>query len=318
MRIAIALAAALALAGCGKKEKGGQDGGNGLPAAEDLSAFKPQAQELKARLLSGFVSQGFIVSMDGPTVIETGDAAIFTGESLLFLSCAEGQPVQDALIAAIHAAGGMIPRFAVPDPASDRPTSRDMVLGVMLGFLYRADACPDQRPAIEASWAEHHGYVKAMGGDLGPGTGNDLGSLHWLWDRASIALHATDNATDKGIFELGMTSTARSIHDLKSACYPMHLGDIQILAAAHMGDAVSDSAHQLFCGESDGMDLPLTDWLCGRRAASDWLAAFKQDEYQFRHQRCGGWEGPDGKGHQHPDVDFLLEYWLAGGTFDAG
>ncbi len=54
-----------------------------------------------------------------------------------------------------------------------------------------------------------------------------------------------------------------------------------------------------------GVDIPLIDHKCGRGDLKGWIDAFKFNEWEYRHQRSGKWEQPDGDGDETPGLDLI-------------
>jgi hypothetical protein len=73
-----------------------------------------------------------------------------------------------------------------------------------------------------------------------------------------------------------------------------------------LGGKISSESRNVFCAATKGAGLPTTDSWCGRGGLDTWLDSFVYNTWQYRHQRCPGWEVADGAGDDQPAVDELV------------
>lgn len=283
-----------------------------LPAAEDLSTFA-NFKASRVAQLPAFTDLGGYIAGRGMTWLSQGDAALFTSLTGLALTCEQRQPYLDTIVHSIHDHGGMIPRHD-PDVASaNGPSTRDQVSGVALFFVDTFQACPQFQPEIITAWTEHVSYVEKTGA-LGPTADGALLTFHWLWGAVGQYFGvAGAGGGSKQEWEAGLTLTAEGIVAELNACYPIHIGTIQAITAAKIGQAMSGTARAAFCDSTHGLDLPMTRWYCEDEPAARWLATFQPDVWAYRHQRCPAWESPDAQGAHWLGTDFLALDALAGG-----
>jgi hypothetical protein len=319
-RIAVLFVLALVVLGCGKKKGADPEPAPappapkhaGLPDAEDLSSYDGQYKNAVARALAGNLDKDGFVAVKKPdgSFDDQGDGAYFTGILLGSVDCQAGAALLATLVKDISDNGGMIGSHN-PLLKEDRPTSRDQVTGVMFGLVQRWINCPADRPAITDAWAKHVAYVKGNDGLLGPTLDGEMLTLHWLWGAVGkfFGVDAAGGGS-KPEFEAGIITTAAAVNATHSACYPVATGTLQAVTAAKIDKPLSDAGHDLFCAAARGLDLPLTDWFCGGKAAT-WLTSYAEDTWVYRHQRCPGWENPDANGNQTPGVDEMVSYELA-------
>lgn len=282
-----------------------------IPAAEDLSELDALDSQLVARLKARHLDAGFTVSLtrgDNPEVRDRGDSALFTGLTVAALGCDEGREIFDALVKDIRDHGGRIHRHPNVD---DVDTSRDMMIGVAMGFLSRARRCPEDAEVIRETWALHRAYVLELGdGKLYPDAGNDKqinGGLVWLWDKVAIKLGASGDAprSSKTSWEAGLVAAPLVPVAAKTACFPIHLTAVEVLIANEVGAPVSSFARLSWCRPTRGAGLPMVEWLCEREPAKNWLASYAIDgPIVYQHQRCR-WETESGEA-TGPGVDFLV------------
>lgn len=296
----------------GEKGKAGEEPAKAsLPPAEDVSSFDGEAAALTERLLARNLDEDGQVAVrreDG-SFDDQGDAGIFTGLAVAALGCEAGAPLLAALLKAIDDNGGMIPRHNPLVESRNGPTTRDQVAGVMLGLVERWQRCPDDRLAIRTAWQKHVAYVERIGA-LGPTLDGALLSMRWIWGAVGQYFGAGGGGGSRQQFEAAAAATADKVRLGRSACFPIHVETLEMIAAAKIGQPVSEAALAAFCGFTK-VDLGLTEWLCQRRPAADWLASFKRDAWVYAFQRCPAWEAPDGGQASSPSLDALLLWRLA-------
>jgi hypothetical protein len=318
MRILIVL---LALIGCGRSESEKPKTVNSSPPAEDVSRFDAKYNLLEARLLTEYLESGFPVSREGGEARDRGDAALFAGIAIGTLDCEAGRSIFEAIAATVGAAGGMIYRHPLLEPQTalkHGPTSRDAMIGVQFGLVSRWRRCPEDRQTIADLWALHRNYVEELGnGRLFPGAGEDKqinGGLFWLWDRTAnfFGINANAPRVPKERFNTDLIATASAIVAAKQACYPLHLGMLQMLTAELIGSPVNSFTRFSWCSATNGTGNPMIEWFCERGSPSSWLDNYSLESgFKYQHQKCK-WQDADGVKELGPGLDFLLLKRLAG------
>lgn len=90
----------------------------------------------------------------------------------------------------------------------------------------------------------------------------------------------------------------------KHHCFRIHLSTLIFLSLEEMGYSTTKF---LYCQAAKPADIPLADFICGDKRWRAFFDTYQTDEWEYRHQRCGSWENPDGKWDIHyPDLDYLL------------
>lgn len=319
MRILIAL---LVLTACGKSNDHPLPSTqSSLPPTEDVSHLDARYAELEQRLLTQHLEAGFPVSRKGDEARDRGDAALFAGIAIGTLDCEAGRPIFEALDRTIRAAGGMIYRHPLLEPqtaAKHGPSSRDALIGAQFGLVSRWRRCPEDRPAIANLWALHRGYVEGLGeGRLYPGAGEDKqinGGLWWVWDRTAnyFGINGDAPRVTKERFQTDLIATATGTVAAKQACYPLHLGMLQMLTAVLIDSPVNSFTRFSWCQATRGSGNPMVEWWCERQPAASWIDTYTVDSgYIYRHQRCK-WESAEGTDQVGPGLDFLVLKRLAG------
>jgi hypothetical protein len=266
-------------------------------------------------LLTEYLESGFPVSRAGAEARDRGDAALFAGIAIGTLDCEEGRPIFEAIAATVGAKGGMIYRHPLLEPQTEfkhGPTSRDAMIGVQFGLVSRWRRCPEDRPAIADLWALHRNYVDGLGkGRLFPGAGEDKqinGGLFWLWDRTAnfFGLNGDAPRVTKERFQTDLIATASGIVAAKQACYPLHLGVLEMLTAFLIDSPVNSFTRFSWCSATNGTDNPMLDWFCERKSPSAWLDNYSlAPGNKYQHQTCK-WQHTDGGDELGPGLDFLL------------
>lgn len=281
---------ALGLASCGKEP----DHAEPEPSPPPIPELYRAAAELTA---AEFVDGARIVSRGDPTK-KPGDGLTFAGVWLYAAPCDLSAPLGDALAGEIVARGGIISRH----PSLADEVTLDGALA-----LYRGVAEQVRRCGKADTWREairlHRDYVNAHAGRMNPGSDSTLlPPFDYPLERiaAGLGLAPMPSAIDLRALEIAVGTWAHAVVTTHSACFRIHLGYLALTAPEALGDDVHRAT---FCAGAVGADIPLIDHYCGRGDLKAWVAGYERDLWEYRHQRCGGWETPDGKGIRHPGVD---------------
>ena len=297
-----------ALAGCSKAEE--------KPEQEPIE--EPYTTEHAAgveRVESKFLDRGFVVSVnqDG-TLHAQGDSLLFTSLFVASVRCDQALFSEQALQRMILVGGGQVRRH--PDINA---ATIDGVIGLFRAASRRyklgcAGAWPEVIAAFKAYTDANHGAFNERSA-----SGLDAFdyALRALVDRFS---GGTDGDFDNGArdaFADAMANWAVAVQvgyeawkagagleDPPSA-YRVHLALQGLETLEDLGIGVPGFARDKFCAATKYMEMPTVNHWCGRNHIREWLPTFRYNEWEFRHQRAGRWETPDGQGRERPGVDYL-------------
>lgn len=292
---------------------------SGLPGSQDLSQFDGRYRELSSRLLSQFLENGYVVSRDSRgKAMHQGDSLIWSGIAMASLSCADAPRIMDSVLRSIERHDGRILRIdPLPSNYQGNETSRDAETGALFGFTTLSLRCPQYRTQLARAWERHHNFVERHG-RLHEGNNPNFyinPSFQFVWDLVSHHFLGTARPSSESLhmFEAGVTLSSTNIRSRKEACYPNHLSTLLMVTAARLGMPVNHLTRREFCHQTRGLGLPLTDWYCERGDAREFLAGYQLNQWEYRHQRCTGWESPDvDPGDTSPGVDYLVFKTMAG------
>lgn len=280
------------------------------PAKEDLSSLAARAEtetaELQRWLLAGYVGN----FVDGQLVSDQ-DSLLLTAIGFGVLPCSVGATMFDAVRSSAKARAGALIRTEPPTPGMiGNMTSRDMEVGAMFGLARYAKRC--NREAVTELWSGHMSWL----GDsvfLHPDAIPDRAAItapirYTQWSlSAFLGLRAGPTQFHQVVTENAILVDAVRIVRGREACYPVHLSTLQYLTQFETGRPPTVTAMDGFCAETKAGALPLTEWLCGRLSAREWLTA-DRNEWWYAHQKCHDWQQPDGPGAR---IDWLILYGLA-------
>lgn len=259
------------------------------------------------RLEREHVERGWVVSRrpDG-SAEHVGDALIWSGVALGVLPCDRGQAIEANLIDVLSRHGGALVRFEpLGDYAHDgRHVSLDGALGLWHGLSRRLD-CPGAQARWQAALRAHAAYLEGSGGRLHPGAtalvppGVDYVPA-LLAHR--LGLRGAPRGDHLELLHTAVTAWALATVAARKACYRLHLGYLALSAVEALGGAVRRAG---FCRATAPAGIPLLDHYCDRGDLAGWIDAFEWNAWEHRHQRCAGWERPDGDGDATPAIDLI-------------
>jgi hypothetical protein len=304
----IILAFAFALLACSK------DGGDtaALEPVTPSPEIRAQYDAAVDRVLDDrFTAGGFVVSrVNDGSVEHTGDSLIWTGMLFGSLPCDRAPKIGEGLRAMItELDGGLYRHPTLPDEIS-----QDGALGLYWGVAHHITRCPDQVPVWAATLAPH----KALGNfELNRNsTAQIFPEFTYARDRLFAAVGIGEAPDSRRLATLAAEGTAAALDAKlrKRACFRVHLALLAMETAERLGDQVPGEARNRFCQAIDGMGMTTADHFCGRRGLAEWAAAFQPNVWEFAHQRCPGWESPDGRENlETPGVDLLVALTKAHG-----
>lgn len=278
------------------------------PTPDDRVSYHAASEHL----LNGHVYGGFgVVSLkpDGSPE-HLGEALIWGGTALWVLGCDEGAALSAALARMVlDHEGAMIRVDPLGEYDDGRQVTLDGVLGAFLGIARRVMDCGEKelwRAPLSAMTA----FQQANDDRLHPDTPAKgmFAEFKYLRDLARWKAGGGGEPADnrQGDLEKMVGGWAFAVQVARKACYPVNLGLTSLLTIETLGESVSGAGRDQFCANTTGMDIPSVDHYCGRKPISDYLDDYQVDEYEYRFQRCGTWESPDGDGNTSPQLDRLV------------
>jgi hypothetical protein len=286
------------------------------PAGEDQLLYAQAA----TRLVRDFVDEGgWVVSrhVGSNAAAHEGDSLIWSGLALHALDCVYGRPISDGLLGAVNRLSGGIYRHpSIPDDVS-----LDGAIGMWRGALKRATVCGD------ASWADalsqQARFMVVHDGQLNPSSRVVVpypwNVLHEYVLHAVGVLKEAPSGDRKAMLEAAVVTWAAAVaasgrdegspaEVKKAACFRVHLGLQTLKTLEDAGATVAQKTRDRFCSVTEEMKLPTVDHWCGRTGLLEFIEGFAYDTWEYRHQRCPGWEKPDADGLRTPGLDLLTAY----------
>jgi hypothetical protein len=266
-------------------------------------------QAASHRLVDQHLENGWVVTRrpDG-SAEHVGDALIWTGLALYGLPCDLGELVEDHLIEVITRNGGALVRY---EPLGDYAGGREVSLDGALG-LYRGVASRSVRCGTAAKWrpviGQHIDYMREHGGRLNAGSSASLEGF----DALPVSLHRhLAGGADPGDGDYS-PSVSRlilwtgAVTATKSACFRIHLSWLILRTWQEIGAEFRPETRWAFCAAANGSNIPVVDHWCNRGDLSGWAESYEPNRWEYAHQRCSGWESPDGDGDETPGLDLLV------------
>ncbi len=308
---------ALALVSCARAEKKIDDV---EPTQDDVATY----EQVSINLSEHFIYGGFgVVSLkpDGSPE-HLGEALIWGGTYLWAASCDRGRPVSEAMARMVSDHGGQIIRVdPLGEYAGGRAVTLDGWIGAAMGIARRIQDCGEAN-LWRQPFADLIAFQKGNSGLLNADSSSRLeGGFVFIRDAIAAKLGLRDEPDhDRQIdFEKtvaawpGLVKLAHATGVGSDACFRVNLALSSLLTQETLNKWTSDQARDEFCAGSDGMDIPTADHFCGRRPIAEYLASYQPDRWEYRHQRCGAWEQPDGDGNVSPQLDRLVALVMAHG-----
>lgn len=265
-----------------------------------------------SRLTSTFLDNGQVVSRDADgNGVHLGDSLIWTGIALGVLGCDEGVGVSQALRARVVAGGGILERFE-PLPSSYRAgneVSLDGEIGLWFGFAARSRRCPAEAAELGQAWALRQQAVGDLEGQLHPNVDVRVPvGLAAARDAvgASLGVGSGPAGGELEAFGAVVATWARLVVADRAACFRVNLAWTAIRALEEGGRRVPPGWRDSFCAAAAPAGLPTVEHWCGREGLDAYLASYRPNEWEYRHQRCAGWESPDGGDLATPGLDELM------------
>lgn len=280
------------------------------PAKDDFDP-NPLYEHYVDRLMSDHLTdKGWIVSwtQDGQTEHE-GEGLLWNGIALGTLPCDKAAFFSEQLRDMINRNTGALVRFEpLGEYANGREITFDGATGLYFGIVAYLVRCSDDLDKWAATWGLHDAYVQRNYGYLNVNTTIAIEPQFTVLPDLighMLGLRGEPSSDRIRALELQVSTWAYLVKSAKEPCFRIHLGWLYLRALEHAGE-LSLSGRERFCRNTHGTDIPLIDHWCERQHISHW--EFKKNEWEHRHQRCGKWERPDGKGYRTPALDLIQAY----------
>lgn len=284
------------------------------PSKPDVDPPSPTASDRfsagTARLLS-LSELGQVVSRNAAGGVErVGEALLWTWTAIGTLRCDDATDMTGFALGRIEAAGGNATRFEpLPAEYQGNEISLDGEVGIWLGMAARARRCPADRPALARVWQLRQAAITAAHGRLHPNVHIGL-PPGWgaARDQVGAALGLGAAPAPAAVELLGgeLAAWALIVTRARAECFRLNVAWTVIRAFEEAGGAFPARWRTGFCSATQTAQIPTIDQWCGREGLQQYLDGFKANEWEYRHQRCGGWETPDGAGFTTPGLDELV------------
>lgn len=303
----------LAALGCGKAKPP-------EPAEPATADVQTQFDAGSKRLVGGFLDSGtWVISRkpDGSSDCQ-GEGLLWSGVALATLSCTDGQGIEDGLTAEITRDGGALVRYQpLGSYAGGSEITVDGAIGLYRGIAHRIVACKGSDAKWKPAVAAHLAYVAANGGKLNAAAPAKLEDTYagvtvgfrYLLDAVAgkLGLAPPPATSEARGLEREVAAWSAIVVAKKAAAYRVNLSLLALETEEELGEPVSSAGRDEFCAGVRGVRIPTVDAYCGVGDIKDYTSTFKQNEWRFRHQRSGSWEGtPDGGGLETPGLDLLV------------
>jgi hypothetical protein len=268
--------------------------------------------EAIARLKRNHLENGWVVSrtIEGEPEHQ-GEGLLWSGLWLAAAPCGEASETSLVLRDMVMRHKGGLVRI---EPLGEYEGGREVTLDGALG-LYRGIAEEVMRCGNKGDWYEptlaHLNYVVQHSNKFNEKSKAELiREFTYILDLLAYRLSIRgEPSTDRlRILEAQITSWAAAVVTAKAPAYRIHLGFIALETVETLGKKVNWSS---FCLATNGVDIPLIDNKCGRGDLKAWIDAFQYNDFEYRWQRSGKWEKPDGNGLETPGLDYITAMGVA-------
>lgn len=269
--------------------------------------------EALTRLKTNHLENGWVVSRTiSGEVGHQGEGLLWSGLLLKAAPCGEVSDTSIMLRDMVLSNKGGLIRYSPLGEYSekdgngfDRSITLDGVLGLYAGIAKEIMTCGVH---ARGDWYEptlaHLNYVTQHSGKLNENSKAELiREFTYILDLLAyrLSIRGEPSPDRLRMLEAQITSWATATMASKSPAFRIHLGFVALETVEQLGKKVNWGP---FCLVTKGVDIPLIDAKCGRGDLKGWIDAFKYNEFEYRFQRSGNWETPDGDG-ETPGLDLL-------------
>lgn len=300
----------LVIAGCSKPVEPEPS-----PSTQTVAEAFADAQD---RLASEHLENGWVCSRGAiPGYCEhAGDSLLWSGLWLGAASCDAGFESELALQGMIRRHDGALVRFDDSRPEFEeyrggREVSFDGAIGLYAGIAARIKRCPETEPGWLEAMTTHAKFREENGGKLHSGVDSAFPSgFDVLPDLLLARLAGSGDPRDLERRASGLVAQsvawAIATNATHAAAYRVHLAHVALQALESLDVQVSSVGRSSFCAATRGVDIPTVDHWCARGDLAGWVEGFEFNEWEYRHQRSGAWESPDGNGFKTPGLDLIV------------
>lgn len=285
------------------------------PVPEDVVQADIMMQE---RLFASHYQAPFVVSRkpDGSST-HLGEGILWGGVAHYVVPCDRVFEMDTELMGLVERYSGGLVRY---EPLGEYDGGREITWDGAVGFyLAVADSVTrcDGAGRWASAFAMHMQYLTENGGELYRGSGAVIPpgfDTVRVLIASSLGLRNGPTDDGKAALEAAIVGVVGSLAVRPDEpCYLANLAYLSMMTARMYGVEPSAAGREAICEASREFDMPTWDHYCGRRHMKDWLAGWKENEWEFRFQRCGSREKPDGQGYVTPGLDWLLGKIIAYG-----
>ena len=283
--------------------------------SKPLSQLIEQGAQFLERLEEKNLHGPYVVSRhpNGRTEHE-GEAILYSGILYGLLPC--GHPLAERLgIGLSHMImrhdGAMVRFEPLGEYEGGREITLDGAIGLYYGIIKRYEKCARE---VKDQWSDamgaHFEYLRQNDGELYPGTDVSFFPELNTLPQTVASLFGRDKRPHRfrvRALQAELYLWSLGVRVTKAPCYRVHLAWLMMESMRLAGFNIENKSKERFCSLTEPMDMPTIDGFCGRKEKlHQYLSTFKLDEWEYRAQRCGAWETPDGKGLTTPGLDYQI------------
>jgi len=272
---------------------------------------------------------GYIVGYNGDSIHSPGEAILWTFTYIGAAECEDAYRQYSNYRENIENQDGQ-PHRILPIVRkdlwdyTDRGFNFDGWAGFIYGYSSLWNKCPEYREELKANWNQFHDRFIRQGkklwpngshADIPPGFDIARRSFDRLVNNRSLPSQAYIRSLE-GIIMVWM----QGIQEKREACYRANLAFLHMLSLENIGYEFSSYFNSKYCSIMKPFDIPTIDYWCGHNDLNEWLDNYKLNEWDYRHQRCGSWEQPDGNIRpgrellESSAIDYIFAYGLKYGN----
>jgi hypothetical protein len=299
------------LLGCQAPEKADKEKAN-----KDIGTI---FDEYSWRLINDHRQNGYIVSryVDGSPE-HLGEGLLWSGIAMDALPCVKAAVFAKDLFYNIRKNNGQLERIdPIAGPTWDygqRGGNFDSETGYYFGWISLLTKCPELSTELKETWEIREDYLEENDRALWPAPEGDspvkmMPEFTFTRDAISheFGLRGRPHDDRLRLLEIQLLAWATAVYANKSPCYRVNLSLLHIMGLEKLGYEFSDTFKASYCEMEFGMDIPTLSHWCGNPVPlGRFISEFVPNSWEFRYQRCGKWEVPDGKPNlKTPALDLL-------------